>query len=175
MNQILTSVLIVFLFFVLTPGVYLTIPRRGSKWTVALVHGVLFALVLYIANNFIFKVYEGFDTVCGIGKPPCPTGYSCQGSKCTKALTCEQGGTLNLGCKCCMKSVVATCPSGQTNNSGFCYKANDLAIEKNKIGPASCYTLGSTRASNGACTIRYSPSCTGGNGIFDETSMKCIA
>lgn len=162
---------IAFLFFVLTPGVYLTIPRRGSKWTVAIVHGLIFALVLYIANKFIFKAYEGFATVCGIGKP-CPTGYSCEKSKCTRAPTCT-GGTLNGGCKCCMRSSNPTCPPGQTNNSGFCYKSGSPAIETNKLGPASCPS-GRTKAPNNTCTMKSKPSCAM-PGTFDENSMKCIA
>ena len=166
------ALFIVFLFVVLTPGVYLTIPRRGQKITVAVVHGLLFALVLYITHKFIFKAYEGFNTVCGIGKPPCPKGYACSGSSCITTPTCT-GGTLNGGCKCCMSSSNPTCPSGQTNNSGFCYKSGAPAIESNKIGPASC-PPGSTMAANNTCTIQSSPSCTG-TGIFDGTSMKCIA
>ena len=173
MNQILASVFIVLLFFVLTPGIYVTIPRRGSKWTVALVHGVLFALVLYIANTFIFKAYEGFATVCGIGKP-CPKGYACAGASCVTTPTCT-GGTLNGGCKCCMSSTNPTCPTGFTNNSGICYASGIPTSRQDisKLSKASCPS-GSTMAANGTCTIQSSPSCTN-PGSFDGTSMKCIA
>lgn len=40
---------IVALFVVLTPGVFVTLPKKGgNKWTVALVHGVIFAIVWFI-------------------------------------------------------------------------------------------------------------------------------
>jgi len=55
---------IVVLFVVLTPGVLLTLPPKGSKLTVAVVHGIVFAL----AYNFLYKavwsiLYEGFQDV----------------------------------------------------------------------------------------------------------------
>lgn len=54
---------IVVLFVVLTPGILLTLPPKGSKLTVAIVHGIVFAL----AYNFLYKavwsiLYEGFQS-----------------------------------------------------------------------------------------------------------------
>lgn len=50
---------IVFLFVVLTPGVILTLPPNGSKTTVAMVHGILFAFIYY----FISAKLERFTDV----------------------------------------------------------------------------------------------------------------
>ena len=37
---------VVLLFFLLTPGVLLSLPPGGGKYTVALVHGIVFAVLL---------------------------------------------------------------------------------------------------------------------------------
>ena len=51
------------LFVLLTPGILLRLPSNGSKWTVAAVHGIVFALVLYFLHYYIlpyFNMFEGF-------------------------------------------------------------------------------------------------------------------
>ena len=45
--------LAVLLFVLLTPGILLRLPPNGSKWTVALVHGVLFAAVMHILYMYV--------------------------------------------------------------------------------------------------------------------------
>lgn len=45
--------LAVLLFVLLTPGILLRLPPNGSKWTVALVHGVLFATVMHILYMYV--------------------------------------------------------------------------------------------------------------------------
>ena len=42
------------LFFVLTPGIVLTIPAKGSKTMVALVHSVVFALVWTLIHKTVW-------------------------------------------------------------------------------------------------------------------------
>ena len=52
------------LFFVLTPGVLLTLPKGGSKFTVAAVHAAVFALVLQLTYRAVKRLavrYEGFE------------------------------------------------------------------------------------------------------------------
>ncbi len=46
------------LFFVLSPGNFLTLPRGGSKMTVALVHAVVFVVAYYL---FEMLTVEGFQ------------------------------------------------------------------------------------------------------------------
>jgi len=41
------------LFFVLTPGILLTVPRKGSKYVVAAVHAIVFALVYYFTHTLM--------------------------------------------------------------------------------------------------------------------------
>jgi hypothetical protein len=43
------------LFFVLTPGVLLSIPNGGSKTTVAAVHAVVFALVFHFTHKLVWN------------------------------------------------------------------------------------------------------------------------
>ena len=49
------SLYLVFLFVVLTPGILLTIPSKGSKLVVAVVHGLVFALVYYLTKDFVLQ------------------------------------------------------------------------------------------------------------------------
>ena len=59
----LMSVFIALLFFALTPGVLLSLPKKGSLKTKAAVHGVVFAVVFYFIQkpvmNFLYS--EGFQ------------------------------------------------------------------------------------------------------------------
>jgi type III secretory pathway component EscU len=61
------SVVLVALFVALTPGVLLRIPAAGSKLTVAVVHGLVFAFVLQLTYMYflddildMMDVSEGF-------------------------------------------------------------------------------------------------------------------
>ena len=44
----------VFLFVVLSPGILLTLPPKGSKLVVATVHGLVFALVYCLTYNTVW-------------------------------------------------------------------------------------------------------------------------
>jgi len=60
--NLLFSLYIVALFVALTPGVLLKLPKGGSKVTVAVVHGLVLATVLYFTYEMVQSVtYEGFD------------------------------------------------------------------------------------------------------------------
>jgi hypothetical protein len=49
------SVYIFVLFFILTPGILLRLPPKGSKMTVALVHGAVFAFIYHFTHRFVWK------------------------------------------------------------------------------------------------------------------------
>jgi hypothetical protein len=57
--QWLMFAFVVTLFVALTPGVLLRLPPGGSKLTVALVHGVVFAVVLYLTKGFVRGLIYG--------------------------------------------------------------------------------------------------------------------
>lgn len=50
----LMSLYVFALFFILSPGVLLKIPSRGSTGTVALVHGILFAIIFHFTHKFVW-------------------------------------------------------------------------------------------------------------------------
>ena len=52
------------LFFVLTPGVFLRIPKKGSLKLVALVHAIVFAIIYYLTCKFVWLhvKHEGFES-----------------------------------------------------------------------------------------------------------------
>ena len=50
------------LFFILTPGVLLTLPRKGSVYLIALVHAVVFGIVYKLTHKMVYRYFsEGFE------------------------------------------------------------------------------------------------------------------
>ena len=52
------------LFVLLTPGMLTRLPPGGSKVTVALVHGLIFALLYHFTHKMVWRWsmgYEGFE------------------------------------------------------------------------------------------------------------------
>ena len=45
------------LFFVLTPGVLLSLPPGGSRTTVALTHAVVFGVVWALTHRMVYKTF----------------------------------------------------------------------------------------------------------------------
>lgn len=62
--SVLVSLYTAILFFVLVPGVLLTLPRKGSKLTVAAVHAIVFGLIFHFTCKLVWRIgvsLEGFD------------------------------------------------------------------------------------------------------------------
>ena len=54
------------LFFILTPGVFVTLPDNTSdKYIVALVHALIFAFVYHFTHKAVWKLTEGFTQLDG--------------------------------------------------------------------------------------------------------------
>ena len=53
--NVLMSVFLAVLFFVLTPGVLLRLPMGGSKLAVAATHAVVFALVYHFTHKLVWR------------------------------------------------------------------------------------------------------------------------
>ena len=49
------SLFVAILFVLLTPGVVVRLPPRGSKLTVAIVHGVIFAIVFHLTHKMVWR------------------------------------------------------------------------------------------------------------------------
>ena len=56
MSAIVGTLYVVVLFFVLTPGILLSIPSKASKHVVALTHALVFALVFHFTHKPICNV-----------------------------------------------------------------------------------------------------------------------
>jgi len=44
------------LFFILTPGIILSLPPKGSKFTVAFVHAIVFAAVFHFTHKIVWNM-----------------------------------------------------------------------------------------------------------------------
>jgi hypothetical protein len=67
------------LFFVLTPGILLSLPPKGSKMVVALTHAFVFALVWYFTSKIVWRSTKGlFEGMYDMPTPgPMKEGYGC--------------------------------------------------------------------------------------------------
>lgn len=57
MNNWICCLFIAFLFFLLTPGIVVSIPPRGSKYAVALTHAIVFAIIYHFTIMHVMQVY----------------------------------------------------------------------------------------------------------------------
>lgn len=71
MMNISILVLCALLFFLLTPNILLRIPKNGNKYTVAAVHAVVFAVLLFLIHMLFRNMHimrDGFtDETCTTG------------------------------------------------------------------------------------------------------------
>jgi hypothetical protein len=44
------------LFFLISPGILLRLPPNGGKMTVAIVHSVVFGLLLYLTSGYVLSL-----------------------------------------------------------------------------------------------------------------------
>jgi len=54
--SLIVSLYAAILFFILTPGVLLRLPKNGGKLTVAAVHALVFALVFHFTNKLVWRL-----------------------------------------------------------------------------------------------------------------------
>jgi len=71
MNQIINLVILAVLFFLLSPNILLRIPKNGSKFVVAGVHALVFAVLYYVVSILLKRLSilrDGFtDETCANG------------------------------------------------------------------------------------------------------------
>jgi hypothetical protein len=82
MFHYIMSAFVALLFFVLTPGVLVSLPPKGSKLVVAATHAVVFTLVFHFTHKMVWnisKMYEGFQNCTDDSQ--CPDGRSCNTNK----------------------------------------------------------------------------------------------
>ena len=50
-------ILTVALYYLLAPGLFLTVPEDGTKETIALVHGIVFAILYVVLIKYLLAPY----------------------------------------------------------------------------------------------------------------------
>jgi len=74
------------LFFVLTPGILLSLPKRGSKIMVAATHAVVFALVYHFTHKIVWRFfYEGFANAKAINAADSSTAINSKAARFVEA------------------------------------------------------------------------------------------
>ena len=100
MSRVIMLLYLTALFVALTPGILLTIPKKGSRLVVAIVHGLLLSVILYFTYNEVYRfANEGFTPVTDSANivQPCQNGTSGANGTC---LTCNTGYRLNENSLC---------------------------------------------------------------------------
>jgi len=67
MEDVLKTLAVIFLFFVLSPGVFVSIPSKGGIKTIAFVHALVFGVIYYLLFVVLGVLTEGFNR-----RPPPP-------------------------------------------------------------------------------------------------------
>ena len=80
----LMSLAIAALFFVLTPGVLVSLPPGKGKFVVAATHAVIFALVFHFTHKTLMNLAQQYELFENAPKPPCaaPGKKPSNGSSC---------------------------------------------------------------------------------------------
>jgi ABC-type uncharacterized transport system permease subunit len=100
MSQVIILLYLTALFVALTPGILLTLPPKGSKIVVAIIHAIIFAIILCFTYNEVYSfANEGFTPVTDSANivQPCQNGTSGANGTC---LTCNTGYRLNENSLC---------------------------------------------------------------------------
>ena len=54
--SLVVSIYAAVLFFLLTPAILLRLPPSGSKWTVAAVHAIVFAVIFHFTHKLVWRL-----------------------------------------------------------------------------------------------------------------------
>ena len=104
------------LFFILTPGILLSLPAKGSKYMVAATHALVFAVIYHFTHKLFWNSFnEGFQT----NKDGCELGSEYKMGKVEKRNAANKlvGHDLVKGCFPITGSKIVPelkCPKGQT-------------------------------------------------------------
>ena len=67
--ELRTTLYATLLFVLLMPRILFTFPRKGSKWTIALVHAFIFAIIFHITSKLVFNYFSVYEGIDGTYKP----------------------------------------------------------------------------------------------------------
>jgi uncharacterized membrane-anchored protein len=71
MSNITMLIYVAVLFVLLTPGILLRLPPKGSPLVVAIVHAVVFALIFHLTHKMVWRMSMGMSID---GFKTCPQG-----------------------------------------------------------------------------------------------------
>lgn len=54
--SLIVSIYAAILFFLLTPAILVRLPPGGSKWTVAAVHAIVFAILFHFTHKLVWRL-----------------------------------------------------------------------------------------------------------------------
>jgi hypothetical protein len=110
------------LFFVLTPNILLKIPNHGSTLKVAIVHGLVFAVIFYFTKPLVWNMSEGFQSPPAPSPPPSSV-------ECSNDNECPNGSVCNNITKICV--VTKLLPTGAScNRSRICANGCNIDIRQ---------------------------------------------
>jgi len=120
MQNIVKTLALICVFFVLTPGVLIRLPIKGGIYKIAAVHALLFGAIYFIVTNMFGVLREGY----GYDPIYCKSGWFNQ--------TCNEGNSApsvsDQGKYACTSSMTA---------DGIRYKQRCTKSETSSTGPAS--------------------------------------
>jgi hypothetical protein len=73
--SLIVSIYAAVLFFLLTPAILLRLPPSGSKYTVAAVHAIVFALLFHFTHKLVWRLgarLEGYEGGAATTSPKKP-------------------------------------------------------------------------------------------------------
>ena len=73
------------LFVLLTPGVVITLPAKGTLLQKAAVHGLVFAVVYHYTHKTVWSLVQGFQVAPPAPAVTCGAGTKLMNGKCVKA------------------------------------------------------------------------------------------
>jgi hypothetical protein len=68
--SLVVSIYAAILFFILTPAILIRLPPGGSKWTVAAVHAIVFAIIFHFTHKIVWRMGARLE---GMTSTPTPS------------------------------------------------------------------------------------------------------
>jgi hypothetical protein len=67
--SLVVSIYAAILFFILTPAILIRLPPGGSKWTVAAVHAIVFAIIFHFTHKIVWRMGARLEGMTATTRP----------------------------------------------------------------------------------------------------------
>lgn len=71
--SLVVSIYAAILFFILTPAILIRLPPGGSKWTVAAVHAIVFAIIFHFTHKIVWRMGARLEGMTATSAPSSAT------------------------------------------------------------------------------------------------------